>query len=260
MWIPSYWLSRNQRGAENRDNGILQRSHAEWLKARKQHLEKEKQLTRLRDQLAAERLQLPWEKVEKNYTFDSPHGPVTLSDLFQGRAQLLIHHFMMGPDWKEGCIGCSFMADHIPGALMHLEHHDVSFAAVSRAPISAIEAFRKRMGWPFKWVSSLNNDFNFDYHVSFHPQDEVYYNYEMRKFGGEEQPGISAFFKDEDGQIYHTYSSYGRGNEEVLGAYALLDLMPKGRNEQNNMMEWVRHHDKYEATVAVADGCQCSKS
>ncbi|WPQ60712.1 thioredoxin family protein [Chitinophaga sancti] len=221
-------------------------SHAEWVEARKAFLVKEKEYTHLRDQLAKERQALPWEKVDTNYVFDGPNGKMTLSDLFEGRSQLLVQHFMMGPEWKEGCVGCSFMADHVPGALLHLNNHDVSFAAISRAPIEAIEAFRKRMGWNFRWVSSGQNNFNFDYHVSFKKEDTVYYNYENSKFGGEELPGISVFYKDESGQIFHTYSSYARGNEELLGTYVILDLMPKGRNEENGLQDWVRHHDKYE--------------
>lgn len=229
--------------------------HAEWLETRKAFLAKEKEYTRLGDQLAKERQSLPWEKVEENYLFDSPHGKVTLSDLFEGRSQLLLQHFMMGPDWKEGCIGCSFMADHIPGTLPHLNHHDVSFVAVSRAPIENIEAFRKRMGWNFPWVSSGQNSFNFDYNVSFKKQETVYYNYEMSKFGGEELPGISVFYKDESGQIYHTYSSYARGNEALLSTYVILDLMPKGRNEENGLQDWVKHHDKYEDVVSAHKCC-----
>ncbi|WP_343692490.1 thioredoxin family protein [Chitinophaga sp.] len=221
-------------------------SHAEWVEARKAFLVKEKEYTRLGDQLARERQALPWEKVEENYVFEGPHGKVTLADLFGGRSQLLLQHFMMGPDWKEGCIGCSFMADHIPGTLPHLNHHDVSFVAVSRAPIEHIEAFRKRMGWNFPWVSSGQNNFNFDYHVSFKKQETVYYNYEISQFGGEELPGISVFYKDEHGQIFHTYSSYARGNESLLSTYVILDLMPKGRNEDNGLQDWVKHHDKYE--------------
>lgn len=221
-------------------------SHAAWVEARKAFLAKEKEYTRLGDQLARERQALPWEKVEEDYVFDGPMGKVTLSDLFAGRSQLLLQHFMMGPDWKEGCVGCSFMADHIPGTLPHLNHHDVSFVAVSRAPIEHIEVFRKRMGWDFPWVSSGQNSFNFDYNVSFKKQETVYYNYETSQFGGEELPGISVFYKDEQGQIFHTYSSYARGNESLLSTYVILDLMPKGRNEENGLQDWVKHHDKYE--------------
>jgi predicted dithiol-disulfide oxidoreductase (DUF899 family) len=231
----------------------------EWLTARKAHLAKEKELTRLRDQLSAERRELPWVKVEKQYVFESPKGQETLGDLFDGRSQLIIKHFMLGPGWKEGCVGCSFEVDHIECALVHLEHHDVTYAVVSRAPLPEIEAFKKRMGWRFKWVSSYGSDFNYDFHVSFKPDDiakgEVYYNYEMRKVGMEELSGRSVFYKDENGDIFHSYSSYGRGGDLMLGTYNILDLMPKGRNEtgpNHNLTDWVRHHDRYDSGGYVA--------
>ena len=224
----------------------------EWLVARKAHLAKEKELTRLRDQLSAERRELPWVRIDKPYVFEGPSGRETLSDLFDGRSQLIIQHFMFGPGWKEGCVGCSFSGDHIEGALVHLEHHDVSYVAASRAPLPEIEAFKKRMGWRLKWVSSYGSDFNYDFHVSFKPDEiekgEGYYNYEMRKIGIEELSGRSVFYKDESGDIFHTYSSYGRGGDLMLGTYNILDLMPKGRNEtgpNHNMTDWVRHHDRY---------------
>jgi predicted dithiol-disulfide oxidoreductase (DUF899 family) len=228
-------------------------SRDEWLAARKALLTKEKELTRRRDQLAAKRRELPWVKVEKEYVFDGPDGKETLAELFDGRSQLIVQHFMFGPDWDQGCIGCSFGADHIQGALLHLEHHDVTCVAISRAPLAKLEAYRKRMGWHFKWVSSYGSDFNYDYQVSF-TQDQiakgkVYYNYDEREFESEEMSGFSVFYKDANGDIFHTYSSYGRGSEEVLGAYALLDLTPKGRNETGpnyNLMDWVRRHDEYE--------------
>lgn len=220
-------------------------THAEWLTARKALLAKEKELTHLSDQLARQRQELPWEPIKENYVFDGPDGKVTLSDLFEGRSQLMIQHFMLGPDWKEGCVGCSFMADHIGGALPHLNHHDVSFVAVSRAPMSTITAFKKRMDWIFPWVSSGNNAFNFDYYVSFKDQENVYYNYETIKSGETELPGMSVFYKDESGEIYHTYSTYGRGAEAMMSTYVVLDMMPKGRNEENGLNDWVRHHDKY---------------
>jgi len=226
----------------------------EWLVARKAHLAKEKELTRLRDQLSAERRELPWVRIDKPYVFEGPSGRETLSDLFDGRSQLIIQHFMFGPGWKEGCVGCSFSVDHIEGALVHLEHHDVSYVAASRAPLPEIEAFKKRMGWRFKWVSSYGSDFNYDFHVSFKPDEiekgEGYYNYEMRKIGIEELSGRSVFYKDESGDIFHTYSSYGRGGDLMLGTYNILDLMPKGRNEtgpNHNMTDWVRHHDRYDS-------------
>ncbi|MGQ0657889.1 MAG: DUF899 domain-containing protein [Chromatiales bacterium] len=228
-------------------------SRAEWLAARNQHLSKEKELTRLRDRLSAERRELPWIKVEKSYLFDGPDGKETLADLFDGRSQLVVKHFMLGPGWKEGCVGCSFEVDHIEGALVHLEHHDVTYVAISRAPLAEIEAFKKRMGWHFKWVSSCGSDFNYDFHVSFR-QDEiakgqVYYNYDIREFQSEEMSGLSVFYKDATGDIVHTYSAYGRGAEEVLGTYIILDLTPKGRNEtgpNHDLTDWVRHHDKYD--------------
>ena len=223
----------------------------EWLVARKQYLSKEKEFTRLRDELSRQRRELPWVRVEKRYVFEGPNGKETLADLFDGRSQLIVDHFMLGPGWKEGCVGCSFGADHIGGALVHLEHHDVTLVVVSRAPLPEIEAFKKRMGWRFKWVSSYGSDFNYDYHVSF-PKDDiakgrVYYNYEMRDFQSEELSGRSVFYKDEAGEIFHTYSSYARGGDHLLGAYNYLDLTPKGRNESRGMMDWVRHHDKYGA-------------
>ena len=225
----------------------------EWLAARKVHLAKEKELTRLRDQLNAERRELPWVKVEKAYVFDSPQGKETLADLFDSRSQLIIKHFMLGPGWKEGCVGCSFEVDHIEGALVHLEHHDVTYVAVSRAPRPEVEAVRKRMGWRFKWVSSYGSDFNYDFHVSFQTDEiergKVYYNYEMRKVGVDELSGRSVFYKNTDGDIFHTYSSYARGGDLLLGTYNILDLMPKGRNElgpNHNLTDWVRHHDRYD--------------
>src|SRR5438034_2098107 len=198
----------------------------EWLVARKQHLSKEKEFTRLRDELSRQRRELPWVRVEKRYVFEGPNGKETLADLFDGRSQLIVDHFMLGPGWKEGCVGCSFGADHIGGALVHLEHHDVTLVVVSRAPLPEIEAFKKRMGWRFKWVSSFGSDFNHDYHVSFTKdemaQDKVYYNYGLRKFPREEGPGASVFYKDTTGEVYHTYSTYGRGLDILVGAYNFL--------------------------------------
>jgi predicted dithiol-disulfide oxidoreductase (DUF899 family) len=230
-------------------------SREEWITARKQHLLKEKEFTRLRDQLIAERRALPWVKVEKQYTFDTPNGKATLADLFAGRSQLVVKHFMFGPGWQEGCVGCSFESDHIGGALVHLEHHDVTFVAISRAPLPELEAFKQRMGWRFTWVSSFGSDFNSDYQVSFTKDDlakgPTYYNYEVRKEQSEgEASGFSVFYKDDNGDIYHSYSNYARGAEEILGTYMILDLTPKGRNETGpnfNLTDWVRHHDKYDA-------------
>ncbi len=227
-------------------------SRDEWLAARKRHLSKEKEFTRLRDQLSAQRRELPWVKVEKPYVFDGPNGKETLADLFGGRSQLIVYHFMLGPGWEEGRKSCSFLADHIDGAVVHVAQRDVTLLAVSRAPLREIEAFKKRMGWRFKWVSSYGNDFNRDYHVSFTKGEiakgEVYYNYETREFPVEEGPGASVFYKDATGDIFHTYSAYARGLDILVGAYNYLDLAPKGRDEagQPYTMAWVRHHDRYD--------------
>jgi predicted dithiol-disulfide oxidoreductase (DUF899 family) len=227
-------------------------SRDEWLAARKQLLAKEKQLTRQRDAVSDERRELPWLKVEKNYVFDGPDGKETLADLFQGKNQLIVYHFMFGPEWNEGCPRCSFNMDHTDGALVHLAQRDVRFVAISRAPLPKIEAFKKRMGWRFNWVSSYGNDFNYDYHVSF-TKDEmakgnVYYNFDMNEFPSEEAPGISVFYKQGTGDIFHTYSTYARGNDPLIGTYNYLDLVPKGRDEfgLQDAMSWVRHHDRYE--------------
>lgn len=226
-------------------------SREEWIVARKELLTKEKESTRLRDQLSAERRKLPWVKAEKHYMFDGPHGKETLIELFEGRHQLLVQHFMFGPGWEQGCPSCSFMADHTDGMNVHLAHRDVTLVAVSRAPLVEIERFRRRMGWRFKWVSSHGSDFNHDFHVSFTPEEEakgqVYYNYVMQPFECEELPGISIFFKDDADNVFHTYSTYRRGVEVMMGTYNLLDLTPKGRDEDHlaDTMEWVRHHDRY---------------
>jgi predicted dithiol-disulfide oxidoreductase (DUF899 family) len=228
-------------------------SREDWTVARTALLAKEKELTRLRDQLSTDRRELPWVKVDKPYMFEGPNCKETLADLFGGRSQLIVSHFMLGPGWKEGCIGCSFRSDHVDGALVHLEHHDVSLVTVSRAPFPEIVAFKKRMGWRFKWVSSYGSDFNYDYHVSFTKDEvakgEVYYNYGRRQFQSEEMSGIGVFFKDATENIFHTYSCYARGDELLDGAYNYLDLTPKGRNEtgpNHNLMDWVRRHDEYE--------------
>jgi predicted dithiol-disulfide oxidoreductase (DUF899 family) len=236
-----------------------------WLAERRALLAHEKELTHLRDQIARERRALPWVRIDKNYVFDSPEGQRTLADLFEGRRQLLVQHFMFGPGWEQGCPSCSFMADHSDGMNVHLAHRDVTLVAVSRAPLAEIERFRRRMGWQFKWVSSHGTDFNDDFHVSFTPEErakgEVYYNYHMVAFPSEEAPGISVFYKDDAGEIFHTYSTYGRGVEVMMGTYNMLDLTPKGRDERDvpNKMEWVRHHDRYEpaplAKQAAAAGC-----
>jgi predicted dithiol-disulfide oxidoreductase (DUF899 family) len=226
-------------------------SREEWLAARRQHLSEEKEFTRLRDRLSAARRELPWVRVEKDYVFDTPDGKATLAELFDGRSQLMVYHFMFGPGWEQGCPSCSFLSDHIDGANLHLPQRDVTLLAVSRAPLAQIEAFKQRMGWRFRWVSSYGNDFNREYHVSFTPdemaQGEVYYNYGMTEFPSEEAPGISAFYKDPDGAVFHTYSAYARGLDMLVGAYNYLDLVPKGRDEAALpwTMAWVRHHDRY---------------
>lgn len=224
-------------------------SREEWLEARKTHLDAEKKLTRQRDKLLAARRALPWVKVETDYVFEGPAGPVALADLFDGRSQLMVQHFMLGPGWAEGCHGCSFMADHVDAARQHFEQADLSFAVVSRAPIDEIEAFRKRMGWRFQWVSSNKNSFNFDFNVSFTEAElkrgEAVYNYRTIDPGIDELPGCSVFAKNEAGEVFHTYSTYARGCEQLLGAFGFLDMVPKGRNEPNTIMEWVKLHDRY---------------
>jgi predicted dithiol-disulfide oxidoreductase (DUF899 family) len=233
-------------------------SQQEWLAARKALLAKEKEATHLRDKVNAERLALPWVKVEKKYIFDTLQGKKTVAELFDGRSQLIVYHFMLGPGWKAGCPGCSFLADHFDGALPHLEHHDVTFVAASRASLPEIEAYKKRMGWQFPWVSASNNDFNYDYHVSFRGEDlasgKVTYNFAEMPVPADskesELPGMSAFYKDEAGNVFHTYSSYGRGPEEWIGALMILDRAPKGRNEKGTM-DFVRRHDEYQTKVAA---------
>lgn len=225
-------------------------SQAEWLVARKELLKKEKELTRLRDELSQQRRALPWVKVEKKYVFDGPKGKETVADLFEGRSQLVVYHFMFGPEWKEGCPSCSFNMDHTDGALVHLAQRDVTFVAISRAPFAKIEGFQKRMGWRFKWVSSNGNEFNRDYRVSFTKEELAKgncYNFDTSGFPSEEAPGISVFYKDEKGDVFRTYSTFARGTEVVLNTYNYLDLVPKGRDEERLPfpMAWVRHHDRY---------------
>ncbi|CAH1649025.1 DUF899 domain-containing protein [Chelatococcus asaccharovorans] len=231
-------------------------SRDEWITARKALLDREKELTRLRDAVNAERLALPWVKVDKTYVFDTPHGKKTLADLFDGRSQLVIYHFMFGPDWEAGCPGCSFLADHLGGALPHLEHHDVTLTMVSRAPLEKLETYKRRMDWHLPWVSSHDNDFNFDYHVSFRPSEiasgHIFYNYSAlpASEGLDELPGLSAFARNEAGEIFHTYSGYARGGEDLLGALMVLDRAPKGRNEKSTL-DFVRRHDEYDAAPQV---------
>ena len=210
---------------------------AEWVAARKELLKKEKEFSRLRDELSRQRRELPWEKVDKAYVFDGPKGKETLADLFGERSQLIVYHFMLGPDWKEGCPSCSFISDHIDGSVVHLAARDARLVVVSRAPLAEIEAFKKRMGWRFAWVSSYGSNFNPDFHVSFTKDDmaqgKVNYNYTMQQFPSEEAPGISVFYRNVVGDIFHTYSAYGRGVEQLVGTYMILDMVPKGRDEDH---------------------------
>ena len=226
-------------------------SHAEWLDARSEFLSKEKEFTRLRDELSRQRRTLPWEKVEKRYEFDSTRGKVTLADLFDGRGQLIVYHFMFGPGWEAGCPSCSYLADHFDGPTIHLANRDTTLVVISRAPLAQIEAFKKRMGWKFEWVSSFGSDFNYDYHVSFKPEEKasgkVEYNYAKGEFPSDEGPGASVFAKNAAGEVFHTYSSFARGLDILVGTYNFLDLVPKGRDEDGLgfTMAWVRHHDRY---------------
>jgi predicted dithiol-disulfide oxidoreductase (DUF899 family) len=235
-------------------------SREEWLEARRALLLKEKEATHLRDKVNAERMALPWVKVEKDYAFDTPDGKRSLSELFDGRSQLIIYHFMLGPDWEAGCPGCSFLSDHVDGALPHQNNHDVTWVAVSRAPVAKIEAYKTRMGWKFPWVSSASSDFNFDYHVSFSPEDlgkdKVFYNFTSipPEDANDELPGLSAFYKNEKGEIFHTYSSYARGPEELIGTLMILDRAPKGRNEDSTM-NFVKRHDEYAEAAKTSSCC-----
>jgi predicted dithiol-disulfide oxidoreductase (DUF899 family) len=230
-------------------------SHDEWIAARKVYLAEEKAFSRVRDALAKKRRELPWEKVEKKYVFDTSKGKETLADLFGGKSQLIVYHFMLGPDWEAGCPSCSLLADHFDGSIVHLAQRDISFVVVSRAPLTQIEKFKARMGWHFKWVSSFASDFNHDYQVSASAEEkacgQVMYNYEMTTFPSDERPGASVFFKNEAREVFHTYSTYGRGLDILIGAYNFLDLAPKGRDEAGLSygMAWVRHHDRYGGAV-----------
>ena len=249
--------------ARTADHPVVSRD--QWLAQRKALLARERDLTHLRDQLAAERRALPWVRVDKDYVFDTPEGRRTLAELFAGRRQLVVQHFMLGPGWEEGCKSCSFMADHTDGMTAHLEQRDVTFMAISRAPLAEIERFKRRMGWRFTWASSNGTDFNFDYAVSFTPEeqarDEVTYNYARQPYIHDELPGISVFIKDEKGDVFHAYSTYGRGVEAMMGTYNLLDLTPKGRDEEEvGGMGWVRHHDRYEAAPKAKAAGSCCHS
>jgi len=221
----------------------------EWFTARKALLVKEKKLTKLGDQLARERRRLPWVKVDKEYVFDGPNGKETLSDLFAGRSQLIVYHFMFGPDWDAGCKHCSFWADNFNPIIVHLNHRDVTMVAISRAPYAKLMAYQKRMGWNFKWLSSGGTDFNFDFHVSFTPEEEAkkkaFFNYQMQDPDSSDREGVSVFYKDPKGNVFHTYSTYARGIDTVNTAYHYLDLVPKGRDEGDQGPSWVRRHDEY---------------
>lgn len=235
-------------------------SREQWLEERRALLAKEKEMTRMRDRINAARLALPWVKVDKDYVFDTPAGVRTLSELFDGRSQLVVYHFMFGPDWEAGCPGCSFLADHLDGAIVHLNNHDVSFVCVSRAPLDKIEAYKRRMGWHFPWVSSFGSDFNFDYHVSFTREElaagPVTYNYRETpaEQAHDELPGLSSFYRDADGTVFHTYSNYARGGEEMLGTMMILDCAPLGRNE-GSTMDFVKRHDEYDTRPKAAACC-----
>jgi predicted dithiol-disulfide oxidoreductase (DUF899 family) len=230
-------------------------SHSEWIEARRELLRKEKEFTRLRARMSEQQRALPWEAVDKSYAFDGPDGRETLSDLFAGRSQLIVYHFMFGPEGSAGCQFCSFWADNFDGAIVHLAQRDVTMVAVSRAPYAKLAAYRQRMGWRFKWVSSGDTDFNFDFQASFAPDavesNDTLYNFTAQAPGKSEREGISVFCRDEDGRIFHTYSTYARGIDAVNGTYQLLDLVPRGRDEGGRSQFWVRRHDEYAGSAAV---------
>ena len=227
-------------------------SGEKWMEARKQLLIKEKEFMRLRDELSQQRRELPWEMVQKEYVFEGANGKQTLAELFEGRSQLIVYHFMFHPEWEEGCKSCSFWADNFEGIIVHLNHRDVTMLAVSRAPYGKLAAYQKRMGWDFKWVSAFGTDFNFDYHVSFTPEEvankRAFYNYTTQDPDSKEHAGVSVFYKDATGSVFHTYSAYARGIDMLNTAYHYLDLVPKGRDETELefTQAWVRRHDEYE--------------
>ncbi len=241
-------------------------SRTEWLAERKALLAEEKELTRKRDEIARRRRALPWVRIDADYVFDTPDGRRTLADLFDGRRHLLVQHFMLAPGWEAGCPSCSYMADHADGMLPHLADRGVTFVAISRAPRPEIERFRRRMGWTFPWVSSHGTSFNYDFRVSFTPNDvakgDLDYNYGGWPLRSEEWPGISAFYKDDAGDVFHTYSTYGRGVEVMMGTYNMLELTAQGRNERDvpHKMEWVRHHDRYTSADASSSAGGCSSA
>jgi predicted dithiol-disulfide oxidoreductase (DUF899 family) len=226
-------------------------SREQWLAARTALLAREKEFTRLHDEIRRERRALPWVRVDKEYVFDTPSGRQSLADLFEGRSQLVVYHFMFAPEWEQGCKHCSFWADHFDGMLKHLKHRDVTFLAISRAPLAKIEAFKKRLGWKFKWVSSQHDDFNYDFQVSFRPQalksGEVIYNYAPTRMNTTDREGLSVFYRDAGGAVFHTYSCYARGIDALNGTYQFLDLVPKGRDEEGlkSPQAWVHYHDSY---------------
>ena len=238
-------------------------SHEEWTEARRELLHREKEFTRLRDELAAARRDLPWEPVEQDYVFEGPNGPESLTDLFGAADQLIIYHFMFDPEWEEGCVACSFTADHFDPIRIHIEQRNAAFAVVSRAPLEKLQAYRERMGWEFNWLSARDNSFNFDYQVSFPADrddlDPLEYNYaERNPFEGGEAPGLSVFYKDESGRIFHTYSTYARGLEDFLGTYRFLDVLPKGRDEGDLpwTMAWLQRRDQYGADLVSIEGIE----
>jgi len=231
-------------------------SPEKWLAARREFLREEKEFSKLRDRLAARRRALPWVKVDKPYVFDSPGGSVSLAEMFEGRSQLIVYHFMLAPGWEDGCRGCSYVSDHFDGALAHVNARDVSFTAVSCAPLAEIERFKARMGWKFNWVSSYGSDFNRDFRVSFTAEEveagKAGYNFGINEIGMEEMPGLSVFARGDDGAVYRTYSTYSRGLDLLIGTYNLLDLVPKGRDEDSEApMKWLRHHDRYDPVAAA---------
>jgi predicted dithiol-disulfide oxidoreductase (DUF899 family) len=240
----------NDGGSGIKDRPVVSRE--EWLSARTALLVKEKEFTRLRDDLSRQRRELPWVKVDKPYAFDGPSGKETLAQLFENRSQLVVYHFMFPPEWDEGCLHCSFWADNFNGSPVHLKHRDVTFVAISRAPLAKIEPFKQRMGWSFKWLSSFHNDFNFDYYASFTPEEvqsrTAFFNYVRTDPILTDREGTSVFYKDESGAVFHTYSCYARGIDMMNATYQYLDLVPKGRDEEGleDSQAWVRHHDRYE--------------
>lgn len=235
-------------------------SREEWIVARKSHLAREKEYTHARERLAEERRALPWVRVEKDYSFDGPEGRVSLGDLFKGRSQLVVQHLMFAPGWDEACKSCSFWADGFERMIPHLAARDTTMVAISRAPLEKLTAFKRRMGWSFDWLSSGGNDFNYDFGVSFTPEQIEAggnYNFGTTPFGSEEAPGISVFCRDEDGNIFHTYSCYARGLDMMNAAYHYLDLTPLGRHEDGlpDTMDWVRLRDQYQPSPVQASCC-----